>query len=256
MPITLYDMHAHIGFVSDVDALIQACNTTDIAAFCVTVEPMEFERLQTELKMCPQFRVGLGLHPWWVAEKRINENDVAKFEELAPNISYIGEIGLDFAGWRGKADIRAEQKRIFERELIACGSQNDAKLISLHAVHATTEVLNTLEQLHISQRHTCIFHWFSGSLEELKRALKLGCFFSVNTTMLQTKRGITAAQNIPLDRLLIETDKPSFEGDLWDVPMWLSDLENTLTKLSEIREEESAYLKEHIALTCENLFKK
>ena len=53
-----------------------------------------------------------------------------------------------------------------------------------------------------------IFHWFSGSSAQLKRARDLGCFFSVNAFMLQTKRGREYAKAIPLDRLLIETDLP------------------------------------------------
>ncbi len=252
---TLYDMHCHMGFANDARVLARDGAMADIAAFCSTVGPKEFEHLQTELSVWPQFRVGLGLHPWWVADERIGEDDVAKFEELAPYAAFIGEIGLDFAGLRGKNDVRERQRYVFERALRACMIRSDSKLISFHAVHATTEMLNTIEQLHVLQHHTCIFHWFSGSLEELKRALKLGCFFSVNMKMIQAKRGVEIAKNIPTDRLLIETDKPAFECDSWNAQLWAEELNYTIAKLSEIREESCGYLKEYIELTGANLLK-
>ncbi len=250
---TWYDMHCHMGFADDIRTLARNADASDIAAFCVTVEPSEFIRLQTELEMQKQFRVGLGLHPWWVADGHIDQTALAEFEELAPQTTFIGEIGLDLFGQRGKEPARTQQKHAFEQALHACECGNEHKLISLHAVHAATEVLNNLDRLQITQQHSCIFHRFSGSLEELKRACKLGCFFSVNPAMLQTKRGTAAIRNIPIDRLLIESDKPAFAGDAWNAQMWLCDLENTFSKLVEIREEDSTYLKEHIAITSAEL---
>lgn len=54
-----------------------------------------------------------------------------------------------------------------------------------------------------------IFHWFSGTSDELTRARNAGCYFSVNERMLATKRGREYARQIPLDRLLLETDAPA-----------------------------------------------
>ena len=56
---------------------------------------------------------------------------------------------------------------------------------------------------------TIIFHWFSGTSDEFVRARIAGCYFSVNERMLATKRGREYARQIPLDRLLLETDAPA-----------------------------------------------
>ena len=69
-------------------------------------------------------------------------------------------------------------------------------------------IIDMLEEYELLVGNTIIFHWFSGSSAQLKRARNLGCFFSVNAFMLQTKRGREYAKAIPLDRLLIETDLP------------------------------------------------
>ena len=69
-------------------------------------------------------------------------------------------------------------------------------------------IMDMLEEYELLEDNTIIFHWFSDSSAQLKRARELGCFFSVNAFMLQTKRGREYAKAIPLDRLLIETDLP------------------------------------------------
>ena len=56
---------------------------------------------------------------------------------------------------------------------------------------------------------TIIFHWFSGTSDELVRARAAGCYFSVNERMLASKRGREYTRQIPLDRLLLETDAPA-----------------------------------------------
>ena len=56
---------------------------------------------------------------------------------------------------------------------------------------------------------TVIFHWFSGTSDELARARNAGCYFSINERMLVTKRGREYARQIPLNRLLLETDAPA-----------------------------------------------
>src|ERR1700722_12460886 len=68
-----------------------------------------------------------------------------------------------------------------------------------------------------------VLHWFSGSQQDLDRAEKLGCWFSVGPAMLRSAKGKRLAELMPRDRLLTETDAPfareSASGPLmpWDV---------------------------------------
>ena len=81
----------------------------------------------------------------------------------------------------------------------------------------------------------CIFHWFTGSNEDLTRALRGGCMFSVNGMMLRTRRGREYVRQLPSDRLLLETDLPPGRDVVFSARQILDELENTLGTLKNIR---------------------
>ena len=96
---------------------------------------------------------------------------------------------------------------------------------------------------------TVIFHWFSGSGDELVRARKAGCYFSVNEMMLATRRGRAYAKQIPEDRLLLETDAPPELGAPYTAEALLGQLDRTLDALAEIRDVPKCKLAQTIATT-------
>ena len=172
-------------------------------------------------------------HPWWVAQGKISDEDKALLPGLVANARYIGEVGLDF-GKNGLAksvfatDEQTKQVQIeVLRTIFAAAKKSPApsvvegiegakeageakggRVFSFHAVRGADVIMDMLEKYELLEDNTIVFHWFSGSSAQLKRARDLGCFFSVNAFMLQTKRGREYAKAIPLDRLLIETDLP------------------------------------------------
>ena len=87
------------------------------------------------------------------------------------------------------------------------------RVLSIHAVRAAGATLDILESSGLLKNDpnspTIIFHWFSGTSDELVRARHAGSFFSINERMLATKRGREYARQIPLNRLLLETDAPA-----------------------------------------------
>jgi len=68
--------------------------------------------------------------------------------------------------------------------------------------------MDLIEQEVPPDRAKFVFHWFSGSHVEAKRAVSLGCYFSVNGQMLQSDRGQALVSSLPEERLLTETDGP------------------------------------------------
>lgn len=269
----IYDMHCHMDFAADARVLAEGAREQGIAALSATVEPGAYVRLREELASFPQVNVGLGLHPWRIAEGGCREDELSLFEELAPGARIVGEIGLDFAGSRGEEASRRAQVAALERILAACergsgGSDasrrpDDAasgrgKLLSLHAARAAGAVLDLLERTGALARHTCIIHWFSGTSDELARAVKCGCFFSVGPRMLATRRGRAYAQAIPENRLLLETDAPPAPAaeagpTPWDAALWRTDLESVLTQLATLRRTDKAALATRIARTSAEL---
>lgn len=227
----LFDLHCHLDFAPDARRAAEAARACGLGALSVTVTPAGYERAACELAGVPHVRVGLGLHPWWVASGACGEADVATFERLAPATRFIGEVGLDFG--RSHEEARAVQAAAFERVALACAG--GGKVLSIHAVKAAGEVLDVLERSRAVDGNACVFHWFSGTSDDLQRAVRLGCLFSINPRMLAAKRGRAYAQAVPADRLLLETDAPSAEGEPYDAVAVRGQLDRMLDDLAELR---------------------
>ena len=124
----------------------------------------------------------------------------------------IGEVGLDFsARFAGSEPL---QIQALDRLCDALVQHPLAgRVISIHAARSAGTVLDALESYGLltpsPNSPVIIFHWFSGTSDELVRARNAGCYFSVNERMLASKRGREYARQIPLDRLLLETDAPA-----------------------------------------------
>lgn len=252
--IPLIDTHCHLDFAgnaAELAAAYAACG----GALSGTCEPRDFERVRSKLApYAPRVRVGLGLHPWWVADGTCGEGEVTLFERLAPVAPLISEVGLDFQPRR--VDTRDAQIEAFERVCAAAArpsAEFPRRIMSIHSSAAATCTLDVLERTGCLDACICIFHWFSGSQEELTRAIDAGCLFSVNERMLKTKRGRAYARAIPEGRLLIETDFPGKPGTTALAVDVAPRLERTMSLLAEARGADERSLASAIADASERL---
>lgn len=247
----LFDMHCHLGFSDNARELASALAERGGGALSATVEPAEYRRLRAELADARSVRVGLGLHPWWLDDGRCGEGDVAACAELAAEARFIAEVGLDF-GKRCAAS-RDLQLDAFER-VCAVAGEVGGKVLSVHAVGAAREALDVMERCGVVAEGggSCeaILHWYSGPSDQLQRAVRLGCFFSVNPRMLQTRRGREYARILPAERLLVETDLPPSAGGAFDPDALAGALAGTLEELERIR---GAAVAERVAATSRRL---
>lgn len=244
----LFDMHCHLDFAPDAREAVDALAAEGLGAFATTVTPAGFERASELFAECANVRTGLGLHPWWIADGRCGEEDVEAFERLAAGTCFIGEVGLDF-GKRCEGS-REVQLAVFARIAAACA--DGGRLLSIHAVKAAGTVLDVLEHEGTLAGNACVFHWFSGSSDELTRVVRAGCFVSVNPRMLETKRGREYAKAIPEERLLLETDMPP-EGEPYDAVAEVARLERMTAEIAALRRTDPARLAERIAETSAQL---
>lgn len=250
----LIDTHCHLDFAGnavELAAAYAACG----GALSGTCDPRDFERVRTMLApFAPRVRVGLGLHPWWVADGTCGEGGVALFERLALGAPLISEVGLDFQPRR--ADTRDAQIEAFERVCVAAArpsAEFPRRIMSIHSSAAAACVLDVLDRTGCLDVCTCIFHWFSGSQEELTRAIDAGCLFSVNERMLKTKRGRAYARAIPEGRLLIEADFPSKPTPMMIPQDVAPRLERTMSLLAEARGADERLLAATVAATSERI---
>ena len=248
----LIDTHCHLDFARNGDELAAAYAACG-GALSGTCDPRDFERVRSKLApYAPHVRVGLGLHPWWVADGTCGEGEIALFERLAPTALLISEVGLDFQPRREST--RNKQIEAFERVCVASArppAESPRRVMSIHSSGAAMCTLDVLDRTGCLDACTCIFHWFSGSQEEMNRAIEAGCLFSVNERMLKTKRGRAYVRAIPEGRLLIETDFPSKPTPM-AIPQDVSPrLERTMSLLAEARGADECLLAATVAATSE-----
>lgn len=240
------DMHCHLDLMTNGVEIARAAHAEGIGFFCTTVTPVDAIDARERFSTCANVRVGTGLHPWWIADDTCGDTDVGLLEELAARARYIGEVGLD-AGKRGAESIEA-QAAAFERAMRTVFEHPlPRRVISIHASRSTNRVLDILERTGADRNATCILHWFSGSTDELWRAARMGCFFSLNEHMLATKRGREYARILPDDRLLLETDAPPQLGSPYRLDAIEHSLASTLEQLAQIRRVNAATLGAQIA---------
>ena len=200
------DFHCHLDLFPDHEAAIARAEAAGIYTLTVTTTPRAWARNHALTRDCRFVRAALGLHPQLVGER---ESELALWEHHLPETRYIGEVGLD-AGPRFYKTLDA-QKRVFRRVLERCAEAGD-KILTVHSVRAATPVLDMIEAHLPPRRGKVVLHWFSGSRSEARRALALGCYFSINATMAGNDRGRALIASLPSDRVLTETDGPFTEG--------------------------------------------
>jgi TatD DNase family protein len=231
MPIELVDFHCHLDLYPDHATTVAECEKDGVFTLAVTTTPRAWPRNYELTSGLRRVRAALGLHPQLVEERA---SEIAIFEKYLSQARYVGEVGLD-AGPRFYKSLDL-QKQVFERVLRACAQQG-GKILTVHSVRAAKAVLDMVEVHLPSASRRVVLHWFTGSQAEARRAVELGCYFSVNTEMLRNERHRAMVAALPLNRLLTETDGPftQHEGrtarprDVYAVVETLARLRNTST---------------------------
>ena len=208
----LFDAHCHLDLMARPDAVADEATALGLVLFDCGVDPHDFARAKKRACGRSNIFAGIGLHPWWLADGRCGPAGVNLLCEVAAQERYIGEVGLDFsARFAGSEPLQIQALDRLCDALVQ--SPLAGRVISIHAVRSAGTVLDILESHGLltpsPDSPAIIFHWFSDTSNEFVRARSAGCYFSVNERMLASKRGREYARQIPLDRLLLETDAPA-----------------------------------------------
>ena len=226
----MHDMHCHLAFMANGEDVAAEALAAGTLLFCNTVTIDEYEVARKQFATYGNVRVGLGTHPWW-ADDSFNAD---LFEQLASHERFIGEIGLDLG--RRHEENRQAQLDAFSLAAGICTRQGN-KVVSLHAVHASAEVLDVLERTGTLQTCACIFHWFTGPSDVLKRAISVGCYFSAGPRMLATGKGREYVKAIPAGQLLLETDAPATQGQRYSYAELRAELAKAAETIAAIKGE-------------------
>lgn len=212
MELQLFDAHCHLDLMAHPGVVAEEATALGLGFFDCGVDPRDFANANKRACSLSNIFAGIGLHPWWLADGRCGPDEINLLCKVAAQERFIGEVGLDFsARFVGSESL---QTQALDRLCDALAQHSLAgRVISIHAVRSAGTVLDILESYGLltpsPNSPAIIFHWFSGTSNEFVRARNAGCYFSVNERMLATKRGREYARQIPLDRLLLETDAPA-----------------------------------------------
>lgn len=203
----LTDTHCHLylkQFEPDIRDVLERAHTAAIKH--IFLPAIEWESIsQMERLTHPEisFHKMAGIHPSSVEDHLpVDEN---KLFELCSNKEFVavGETGLDYY-WSTKfVDEQKQSLRIHCRI-----ARETGKPVVLHNRDSTTDLLDLIEE---EQDGTLqgVWHCFTGSLDEGKRAINMGLYLGVGGVSTFKNAGVDAVlAEMPLDRLLLETDAP------------------------------------------------
>lgn len=196
------DFHCHLDLYPDHEAAIARAEAARIYTLTVTTTPKAWPRNHALTRDTRYVRAALGLHPQLVAERA---GELPLWEQHLRETRYVGEVGLD-AGPRFYKSLEA-QTQVFRRVLERC-AEAGGKILTVHSVRSVPTVLDMVERHLPQDRGAVVMHWFTGTRSEARRAAALGCYFSVNAEMVRSDRGRAVVADLPMDRLLTETDGP------------------------------------------------
>jgi TatD DNase family protein len=198
----LVDFHCHLDLYPNHAAAVAACERARVFTLAVTTTPKAWPRNRDMVAGTKYVRAALGLHPQLVAERA---REIELWTSYLHETRYVGEVGLD-GGPRFFRSLPL-QKQVLEHVLRLC-ARHGGKILTVHSTRAAKAVLDLLEQYLPSSSGKVVLHWFTGSRSEARRAVDLGCYFSVNVAMLQSERHQPMLEELPASRLLLETDGP------------------------------------------------
>ena len=204
----LIDTHCHLTFndlARDIDAVIERSIAAGVTSWVtVGTDPDQNQKAIELAHKYDNMYATIGIHPH--DAKEVNDQAIRQLHALAQNkkVVAIGETGLDFHYDHSPRDKQAE---VFTSHLLLASEL--ALPVIIHSRESFDETMGILQH---SGRdlEKVVFHCFSGSPEQAKVVLDAGCYISFTgvVTFKNAEKTRQAAEIVPLDRLMLETDCP------------------------------------------------
>lgn len=249
---TLVDSHCHLNFPElqeNLAEIKQAMQNNGVShALCISVTLPDFPQVLALAENNANFYASVGVHPDY---ENIQEPTVDELLRLAnhPKIIAIGETGLDYFRLTGDLEWQRTRFRTHIRAAIACG-----KPLVIHTRNAAEDTLRIMREEH-AELVGGVMHCFTESVEVAEQAIALGFYISFSgiVTFKNASSIKEVAKQVPLNRLLVETDSPylapmPYRGKT-NQPSYVKYVAEEIAKLRGISFEEVA------AASTENFFR-
>lgn len=241
----IVDSHCHLDFpdfAGEAEALITRAAAADVRLMVtIGTRVRDFGQVRAIAEAHPQVYCTVGTHPH-EAEKEADVG-IERLVELAahPKLIGIGESGLDYFYDSAPRDVQAE---VFRRHIAA--ARITGLPLCIHARNADDDMARILEEETAKGAFPILLHCFSSGRELMERATALGAFvsFSGILTFKRSDDLRAIARDVPMDRLLVETDAPYLAPLPWrgkrNEPAYVAHTAKVLAEVKAVAPEEMA----------------
>ncbi|OVE34891.1 hydrolase TatD [Priestia aryabhattai] len=204
----LFDTHVHLNAEQYEDDLQEVINRAlEKGVQNMVVVGFDEPTIKKAIQIAETYDfiyASVGWHP--VDAIDMTDEHLAWIEELAqhPKVVALGEMGLDYHWDKSSKEV---QKDVFRRQIRLARKVNLP--IIIHNRDATEDVVTILKEEHVEEVGG-IMHCFTGSIEVAKQCMDMNMYISFGgpVTFKNAKKPKEVAAELPLDKLLIETDCP------------------------------------------------
>ena len=210
----LVDSHCHIPLIEmegGADAVINAALEAGVGhMLCVSIDLETFPEIKQLADSYPCISASAGVHPNSDREIELSEDILL---ELAadPSVVAVGETGLDY--YRSQGDLDWQRQRF--RTHIRAARQINKPLI-IHNRESGADVIKILTE-EGADAVGGVMHCYTDNLETARRAIDLNFYISFSgiVTFRNAKDLQDVARQLPLDRIMVETDSPYLAPVPW-----------------------------------------
>ncbi|MFM7322349.1 MAG: TatD family hydrolase [Armatimonadota bacterium] len=207
------DTHVHLNIdplFAEARAHADAAEDTGVRSLVIPGFDRESTRRAILLAEAdPRCHAIAGWHPGHCAEWGVESAAEMRDAAEHPAVVAIGEIGLDF--FRGATN-SAEQESCFREQLEIAGEVGLPIVLHCRPTEGTWDTLDRMiEILEVTPHpHGVVWHCFQGTLEHARRIMSAGAWLGFDGPVTYRRNQVLReiAADVPLDRILLETDAP------------------------------------------------
>jgi TatD DNase family protein len=205
----LVDSHCHLDFpefAPELEGVLQRARNAGVGHFLTIATGLKrFAAVRAIAETAPDIHCTVGVHPHEAAVEPLEGPDVLLAESAHEKVVGFGETGLDYYYNHSP---REAQIRNFRAHIAAART---ARLpLVVHTRDAEDDTIAILQTEHAAGPFCGVIHCFTGTARLAGAALALGFYISVSGIATFRKADALRAtlKEVPLDRLLVETDAP------------------------------------------------
>lgn len=204
----LIDTHAHLDEIENLEDILAEAKEAGVVAIIAVGSDLESN--QEVLKIAELYQgyvyPALGWHTWFIKEAEI-DTSLEFIDSHIDGAIALGEIGLDYhKRVRAVAD-KDLQKRVLSGLLKIAKDHDKPALI--HSRYAWRDAFDVVAEARLDK---AVFHWYTGTSSVLRDIVNRGYYISVTPAVEYHEEHRRAVKEIPLARMLLETDSPVTYG--------------------------------------------